>query len=199
MGAWQIHVRQVHRRFSLILGERTRVAREIHDTLLQSLVGVAFQFDAASSEYDESPPIAKARLERLRTQIELAIKEARRSIWDLRSPALQQRELPAAIREVGEMITGRAVRFDLAVRGALPKTCRGWMKRCAHRREAISNAVRHGSATEVLFNLIRPGRGHSPRDRQRQQLRMAPAQVVDHWGLATMRGARGADGGGSGW
>lgn len=189
LGAWQIRVRQVHRRFALVLGERTRVAREIHDTLLQSLVGVAFQFDAASSEYDESPPIAKARLERLRTQIELAIKEARRSIWDLRSPTLQQRELPAAIREVGEMITGRAVRFDLAVSGALPKD----MPRLDEAllrisREAISNAVRHASATEVHVQLSFDPDAVTLRVTDNGRgFESARAEVVDHWGLATMR------------
>jgi len=45
---WQLRVRHLQREFSLVLGERVRVSREIHDTLLQSLVGVALQLDALS-------------------------------------------------------------------------------------------------------------------------------------------------------
>src|SRR5262249_19489217 len=43
--AWRMHVHQVRHELSLVLAERTRMAREIHDTLLQSLVAVAFNLD----------------------------------------------------------------------------------------------------------------------------------------------------------
>jgi signal transduction histidine kinase len=189
LGAWQLRALQVQRQFSLILGERARVAREIHDTLLQSLVGVAFQFDAASIELDESPSVAKTRLARLRTQIELAIKEARQSIWDLRSPTLERRALPAALREVGESIVGGGVRFELAVNGApRPNTPRLDEAVLRIGREAISNAVRHARATyvhvqlsydndAVTLRVTDDGRGFGS----------ATPQVADHWGLATMR------------
>ena len=59
-GAWQLRLRQLRRQFSLVLGERVRLSRELHDTLLQSLVGVALEFDAISKSLDTSPDFAKA-------------------------------------------------------------------------------------------------------------------------------------------
>ncbi len=189
IGAWRIRVRQVQRQFALVIGERARVAREIHDTLLQSLVGVAFQFDAASTEFDESPSSAKARLARLRTQIEAAIREARQSIWDLRSPTLEHRELPAALKEVGESIAGRSVRFGLEVSGTqkrdTPRLDEALLRIA---REAISNAVRHASATDVHVHLSYDRDGVTLRVTDNGRgFESASPKVADHWGLATMR------------
>src|SRR5258705_347700 len=83
-GAWALRVRQLRRQFSLVLGERVRLSRELHDTLLQSLVGVALEFDAVSKSLDSSPAAAKERVVRIRERVEEYIREARRSIWSLR-------------------------------------------------------------------------------------------------------------------
>ena len=48
-GVWRLHVLSVRKQFSLLLGERARLSREIHDTLLQSLFGFALQCDAIAS------------------------------------------------------------------------------------------------------------------------------------------------------
>ena len=59
-GAWRIRLRRVRREFSLVLVERARLSREIHDTLLQSLVGVALQFDAIANALDSSSSAARS-------------------------------------------------------------------------------------------------------------------------------------------
>ena len=51
-GIWHLHLRQVRQRFALLLGERARLSREIHDTLLQSLVGVALQLDVVANDLE---------------------------------------------------------------------------------------------------------------------------------------------------
>jgi ligand-binding sensor domain-containing protein len=86
--AWRVRVQQVQGRFSAILVERTRVAREVHDTLLQSLLGVLFRLDDVASLIDQSSESAKDQLVRLRRQVEFYVREARYSIRDLRSPIL---------------------------------------------------------------------------------------------------------------
>jgi ligand-binding sensor domain-containing protein/signal transduction histidine kinase len=191
-GAWQLRVRQVHRRLALVLAERERMAREIHDTLLQGMVGVGLQIGTAMSALNPSVQSAKEELDRLYTQVEQYIREARRAIWDLRSPTLETRDLPTALREAGERITaGKALHFELDVRGT-PHGCEPKVEQQLLRigQEAIGNAVLHAEATQVQVELsygrqsvtlrIRDnGRGFDPTD---------PAGAVqDHWGLAGMQ------------
>jgi signal transduction histidine kinase len=187
--AWRARVGQVRRGFTLVLAERARIAREIHDTLLQSLVGVAVQFTALSTELESSPVSAKEHLTKLRRQIEIYIREARRSIWDLRSPTLDARDLAAALRLTGEQMIGDTpLRLEFRVSGT-PRRCSPRVEEQLLRigQEAISNAVRHAQATSVLVELaygdrsmllriVDDGRGFDPED---------PGSQV-HWGLAIM-------------
>ena len=137
-------------RFSAILVERTRVAREIHDTLLQSLLGVMFRLDEVANVIDVSSESAKAQLVRLRHQVEFYVREARYSIRDLRSPILQSRGLATAMRAVGENLTGDE-RWPFAGRrrDAPPDLQRIDEHLLRIGQEAITNAVRHGKAATV--------------------------------------------------
>ena len=190
--AWRARVQQVRGRFSAILVERTRVAREIHDTLLQSLLGVMFRLDEVSNVIDVSSESAKAQLVRLRHQVEFYVREARYSIRDLRSPILQSRGLATAMRAVGENLTGeRSIAFQLDDTGT-PRTDLQRIDEHLLRigQEAITNAVRHGNAATVRVEL----RYHpesvvlSVRD-DGKGFDTEPATVPDgvHWGLRTMK------------
>jgi len=154
-GAWRLHVGQVRRRFALLIGERARLSREIHDTLLQSLVGVALQFDAMANEPDGGADGRKERFVRMRKQVEEYIREARQSIWDLRSPKLEDRDLVAALREAGERATSdNGVGFLLTVNGLprrVPLRTEEQLLRIG--QEAMVNAVRHAQADRVLVEL----------------------------------------------
>ena len=190
--AWRARVQQVRGRFSAILVERTRVAREIHDTLLQSLLGVMFRLDEVASMGDLSSGSAREQLVRLRHQVEFYVREARYSIRDLRSPILQSRGLPTAIGEIGGSLTGdKAVAFHLEVSG----TPRADLQRIDEHllrigQEAMTNAVRHANATSITVELsYRPesvaicirddGKGF---DASRKGTTDGA-----HWGLRTMR------------
>ena len=98
--AWRFRLALVRRQFSLALAERARLSREIHDTLLQSLVGVALQFDGIANALGPSSVSAREQLTRIRRQVEAYIREARQSIWDLRSPILETHDLAAALARV---------------------------------------------------------------------------------------------------
>ena len=104
-GLWRLRLRQVQRQFALVLGERARLSREIHDTLLQSLVGVALQFDAVAADVEASSARTQRQFVRMRKQVEEYIREARQSIWDLRSPQLEAATWPTALRDVGDHAT----------------------------------------------------------------------------------------------
>jgi signal transduction histidine kinase/ligand-binding sensor domain-containing protein len=153
-GAWRYRVMQVRRQFALVLAERIRMSRTIHDTLLQGMVGIALQFNDLSKTVDATP-VAREQLGRIRRQVEDYIREARSSIWDLRSPRLEQRSLADALREAGERVTaGTHVAFDLEVTGT-PREC---SSKTAEQllligQEAVSNAVRHAQAHHVRMEL----------------------------------------------
>jgi signal transduction histidine kinase len=155
-GAWRLHVGQVRHHFALLIGERARLSREIHDTLLQSLVGVALQFDAMANEVGEADSDRpKERFVKMRRQVEEYIREARQSIWDLRSPKLQGQDLTAALREAGERAAdGNGVGFTLSVKGEsrrFPARTEEQVLRIG--QEAVVNAVRHGAPQHVAVEL----------------------------------------------
>jgi signal transduction histidine kinase len=190
--AWEVRVRQLRREFSLVLGERVRLSQELHDTLLQSLVGVALQFDAVSKDLDSSPATAKALVVRIREQVEEYIREARRSIWALRSPALDARNLTEALQEAGERAaSGNPVQFTFTASGVpsrYPADVEHQLLRIG--QEAVLNAVHHAHARQIRMDLqyrdnalaLRvsdDGIGFDP-DRRRDV-------AVDHYGITTMR------------
>jgi signal transduction histidine kinase len=153
-GAWQLRVRQVRKQFALVLAERIRMSRAIHDTLLQGLVGLALQINDLSRSL-ESSPVARDQISRMRRQVEEYIREARNSIWDLRSPNLASRDLSTALRELAERATaGTQARLEFEVTGT-PRPCSDRVEEqlLVIGREAVSNAVRHGRASLVKMNL----------------------------------------------
>jgi signal transduction histidine kinase len=83
-------LRQIHARFEGILEERNRVARELHDTIIQGCGGVSALLEASATLADADPAMKQELLECARTQIRGTIDEARRVVWDLRqSPAAE--------------------------------------------------------------------------------------------------------------
>lgn len=155
-GAWQWRLHAVRRQYSLVLAERARLGREIHDTLLQGMVGVALQIHGMSETLGSSTPGSlKERLDRARDRLEHYIRETRVSIWDLRSPTLETKDLPTALREAGETITaGSGVQFELDVHGK-PVRCEPRVEEHLLRiaQEAIANAIRHAEPTRISVNL----------------------------------------------
>jgi signal transduction histidine kinase len=154
-GAWQLRQRQIERQFEVVIEERARMAREIHDTLLQSLVGLTLQLDAVSSQWDSAPMLVKQHLTRMRRQVSRYIRETRQSIWHLRSTMLDTHDLSTALREVGHNLTeGSDVRFEHAIKGEpahlVPRVDEQLLR---IGQEAISNAVRHAQATVVRLEL----------------------------------------------
>jgi ligand-binding sensor domain-containing protein/signal transduction histidine kinase len=153
-GAWRFRVRHLHREFSLVLGERVRVSREIHDTLLQSLVGVALQLDALSEAADPLGCMKDALIS-TRREVEDYIRETRQSIWNLRSPKLERSDLAAALRQTGERVTsGTPVHFTLTTTGQTHRFKADIEQQLLRIGEqAMLNSVRHAKATEVHLKL----------------------------------------------
>jgi signal transduction histidine kinase len=189
-GLWRLRSNQIQRRFALVLAERARIAREIHDTLLQSLVGVAIQCESIARQVDSAPQAAGACLTQLRKQVEFFIRETRQSIWDLRSPTLLATDLSQALAQTGERATSDArIGFGFSVIGT-PRRCPAKVEEHLLRigQEATSNAARHACATKltmqvrycddsVTLRVMDDGCGFE----------VGSAQADGHWGISMMK------------
>jgi signal transduction histidine kinase len=154
-GAWRIRLRVVRHQFSMVLAERTRLSREIHDTLLQSLVGLTLQIDKAVRLVRASSPTATDHLVRMRKLAASYIRDARTSIWDLRAPVLESVDVITALDELGQrMVAEEGIAFKSTVVGEprdLPPKIENNLLRIG--QEAIANALRHAHATAITVEL----------------------------------------------
>jgi len=160
---YQWRVRQLARQFNLALdarvAERTRIGRELHDTLLQSFQGVLLKFQSVLKLLPERPMEARDRLERALDQATEAITEARDAVQGLRSSALDTNDLADFIATIGEELTGDGtdpnsamihVRVDGTPRDLKPMV-RDEVYRIAC--EGLRNAVRHAQAREIAVQI----------------------------------------------
>ncbi|MGE3958962.1 MAG: two-component regulator propeller domain-containing protein [Vicinamibacterales bacterium] len=154
--SWRLHLAGVRRQFAMLIGERARLSRELHDTLLQSLVGIALQFDALATDPEFSPnDVQRRELVSMRRRIEGYIREARQSISDLRAPRRGTQDLATALRDAAEREgDGKAVEFTLEQQGsprAFPAELEDQLLKIG--REAIVNAVRHSHGDRIAIQL----------------------------------------------
>jgi two-component system NarL family sensor kinase len=139
------------------LEERNRLAREIHDTLAQSLAAIALKLEVADTllEAGESHERARVSVAEALVQTRRSLDEARRSVLDLRAAPLEGRGLSAALRTLADELTAHAgLAVEVAIVGdderLAPRITIG-LYRIA--QEALANVVRHAAATRVELRL----------------------------------------------
>ena len=191
-GLYNLRLRQIRQRFSLVLEERGRLAREIHDTLAQGFVGISSQLDAVALTLNGRVDLARKHLELARKMARHSLTEARRSVMDLRASALEGHDLPAALSEAAHQWTaGSPVEIRVNVEGEnrpLPEETEQHLLRIA--QEAVTNAVKHSSASQVNIHLEMAQRKLSLRvaDNGRGfEQDEAFSEVGGHFGLLGMR------------
>jgi ligand-binding sensor domain-containing protein/two-component sensor histidine kinase len=151
---YRLRVRGISSRFEAILAERTRIAREIHDTLAQDLVGVSVQLELTAHLLAQSDVVeAREQVDRTRSLVQQGLADARRSIWNLRS-ADTRSTLPRRLSRLLEKNSDEHLKADANISGvyrALGSSVENEIFRIA--QEAIANVVRHASATRVVLDL----------------------------------------------
>ena len=136
-----------------VLEERTRLAREIHDTLAQQLTGIVLQLEAAQTMIDRGSNKVKGSVTLARDLARSALQEARRSVWNLRPASLAATGAVGAIeREVAAfgVRTGITARFrsrSVPRRVSLSPATEVALLRIV--QEALNNVARHSGATHV--------------------------------------------------
>jgi signal transduction histidine kinase len=146
---------RVKLRYSERLAERTRIARELHDTLLQSLAGVSLQLDGISKQAATAPEKTVSLISHVREQVDATFREARIKVWNLRSPALEEQGLAAALQEFYERVgpaSAAACEFRLV---GQPRPCPPEVEEEILRiaQEATHNAIRHARANKIRLVL----------------------------------------------
>jgi signal transduction histidine kinase len=163
VGLHRWRLQQVERQFNLRLeerlNERTRIARDLHDTLLQSFQALMLRFDVATNLLPERPDEARKRLQSAMDQAEVAIAEGRDAVQGLRSSTVLTNDLALAISVLGEeLATGESnpnhAVFHVAVEGAsqdLHPISRDEIFRIAG--EAMRNAFKHAQAERIEVEI----------------------------------------------
>jgi signal transduction histidine kinase/HAMP domain-containing protein len=142
-------------RQAAILDERNRVAREIHDSLAQGLIGIIVQLEAVERLAQRRPEQAVKALQRALNLARHSLQEARRSVWGLRPRTLEDQTLVeaignhiAAVQETGSVV----LRFSTSgEERALSPDVETNLFRIA--QEALNNVQRHAQAHNALVHL----------------------------------------------
>jgi signal transduction histidine kinase len=183
--------RQLNVRFEERLSERTRIAQDLHDTLLQGFLSASMQLHVAADQLPADSP-AKPIVSRVLELMGQVIDEGRNAVRDLRSPGTGVHDLEQAFSRIQqELMLPEPVNFRVVVEGKsrpLHPIIRDEVYRIG--REAVVNAFRHSGASSIEVDLeysskhlrifvrdngcgIDPQVLHSGRD--------------GHWGLPGMR------------
>jgi signal transduction histidine kinase/ligand-binding sensor domain-containing protein len=199
---YQLRLRQVAEQFDMRMeervSERTRIARDLHDTLLQTLHGLMFRFQAARNMFPRRPEEAMQALDGAIMRTEQAIEESRDAIKNLRSDRTTLTDLAESLTATGQELetsvdaNGNPPSFRVIVEGERRALCPGirdelYRIGC----ELLRNAFRHARArhieaeirydAHVLRLLVRDdGKGMDPKV-------LKEGGSPGHWGLPGIR------------
>ncbi len=135
--------------------ERTRIACEIHDGLVQNLAGLNFKLDLCEELVLKDPSAAQTTLRETRAQLKMAIQEARQVIFNLRPVRYDQLELiPALTNYLKSYETQYHIRTEFSVSGdetTMPPKTKIFLFRIV--QEALSNVEKHAKATQIAVEV----------------------------------------------
>jgi signal transduction histidine kinase len=141
--------------FKAVLNERTRLAQELHDTLEQTLTGIALQMDTAAKFAAVEGERANHHLELARNLVTQSQAEVRCSVWNLRSRSLAQIDLPALLINISKQMTDDTrIQVEVTAQGRvrpLPEIIEENLMRVA--QEALTNIIKHSQATRATIAL----------------------------------------------
>ena len=184
--------RQVRGRMEERLEERERIARDLHDTLLQSVQGLILKFHAVSKQIPADTPAYNA-LDKTLDHADEVLAEGRARIQNLRVNPVSLSDLPAAFRSIAEETSqGRETIFKTVVEGQVRDLHPLVLEECyCIGREAIINALTHSEGQHVELEITYDSRQF--RLRVRDNGRGIDPKILEeggrpgHWGLQGMR------------
>ena len=143
------------REFEAVLAERGRFAREIHDTLAQGLTSISLQLECVRDEVSSDPDKARVHIENARGLVRDSLREARRTVWNLRPLALGEADLATALQRFANDLTRDGkIAARQEIKGTprpLPAEHENTLLRIG--QEALINAVRCSAAGRIVVRL----------------------------------------------
>ncbi|MGA7286701.1 MAG: triple tyrosine motif-containing protein, partial [Terriglobales bacterium] len=187
-GGHKFRIRQVHSRFQAVLNERNRLAREMHDTLIQGCAGVSALLEAHSSLDDSEPAAKEDLLSCVRTQLRTTINEAREAVWDLRHADGSATAIGPILGKMTQQVSHE---FGVPVEYRVSGKPFDLDQSTAHEllmvvREALHNAMRHGQPSRVHVDIgfeKKEFRVQVKDDGRGFDTTMASSQPSGHYGL----------------
>jgi signal transduction histidine kinase len=191
---YRLRLHQISVRMEERVYERTRIARELHDSLLQGFQGLLLHLQVAQSMLPSRPGEARSAIEKVLDQGDQALSEARNAVQGLRTPVQVSDDLAQALGATGrELAAGNdSVDFQVMVEGK-PRNLDPVFRDEAYRfaREALRNAFSHARAknieaevtyedTRLILSVRDDGIGIDPTVLRR-------GSRPGHWGLLGMR------------
>jgi signal transduction histidine kinase len=177
--------------FAAVLEERTRLAREIHDTLLQGVTAIALQLRAVLPRLESSQASAEA-LARILAMAEHTSHEARQAVWDIRPGPRATADFVRTLESVvWRLVDGTGIDARVTVSGRarrLPGEKQEVVLRVA--QEAVANVVRHAAASAIRVRLVYGARQLTVSvadDGVGFAMASDPQAYAGHWGLVGMR------------
>lgn len=145
---------QLNERFEERLAERTRIAQELHDTLLQGFISASMQLHVAVDQLPEALP-AKQRFSRVLQLMRQVIDEGRNAVRGLRSTSSDSLDLEQAFSRIRqELAIQDQIGFRIIVEGQ-PRSLHPVLRDEVYRigREALINAFRHSQAKSIEIEV----------------------------------------------
>lgn len=154
-GIYETRLSQIHGRFQAVLKERNRLAREMHDTLIQGCASVSALLEAHSSMHGQ-PGNHGDLLDYARTQLRATIDEARQAVWDLRQASEDNTDITPVLNTMAERVSHE---FSVSVECNFLGNPYAIDQKTMHdvlmiAREALHNSARHAHARRIELRLL---------------------------------------------
>jgi len=154
-GGFAFFARQTRARYSLLLAERTRLAREMHDTVIQGCVGVATLLEAAAGFRPHDAEEFDKLVDQARVQAAKTLEEAREAVWDLRRPPPTEAAVTVLFDLARELGGEHGIEIDTDIEGSGQESLNPELDRTILLvgREALCNAVAHAKPSHIGLRI----------------------------------------------
>ncbi len=152
---YQVRMKQVHGRYQAVLAERSRLAREMHDTLIQGCASISAMLEAAASCDRDDTESRLHLIDYANTQIRATMDEARQAVWNLRAGEQAPTDLSSGLKQMAARLSREyAVEVRCSTTGSVfPLGQQETHELMMVAREALFNAVLHGHPEQINAEL----------------------------------------------